>query len=318
MALPGMGATQVAVAKLIGYDDMRCRGLKWFRHGNYPIFFRTVFTAVGNMDEMNLNKAEMTAAKSLEAIDSIQRPDLVTLITNSIRQRVLDGRYTAGHVLPAEAELAKAFAVSRNVMREALRQLRVMGLVEVTQGRPPRISDISTKASINALSTLLARCEGTLEHLMQTRIPLEIQVVTLLATAEETPDLTSAAQANRDMIESSSYEAWSDADQAFHRCLAKATGNQLLATVVETVTGLTFTLRDRALSLAGFPDWPYAAPHPAGTTTEHDEVLEAVKRRDQETARNIMLQHMENVVSVFRRLEDACRKRTGPAGNETR
>jgi GntR family transcriptional repressor for pyruvate dehydrogenase complex len=113
------------------------------------------------------------------------------------------------------------------------------------------------------LGTLLSRCEATLEELMEARIPLEVQVVALLARGAQVPDLTKAAQANRDMDESSDNQEWSDADQAFHCCLAKATGNQILVTITETVTGLTFKLRADALLLADFPDWPFAERHHA-------------------------------------------------------
>lgn len=266
------------------------------------------------MADLKQTKANIVAMNGFGPISSVQRPDLVTLITESIRQRVLDGSYAPGYVLPAEAEMAKAFAVSRNVMREALRQLRVLGLVEVTQGRPPRILGVSPEASINALGTLLARCEVKHDELTDTRLPLEVQVVTLLARAVEPPDLTKAIQAINEMDQTRDFDARNRADFKFHVCLAKATGNQLLSTIVETVVKLTFDLRDKALSLAALPDWPYLEPYPIQIAAEHQSILEAIQLRDEEAARSAMLQHVQGSVNGFRRLEEACRTRSGAQG----
>ena len=263
------------------------------------------------MSDLKPNKTEIAGLKNRGPIDSVQRPDLVTLITESIRQRVLDGSYTTGHVLPAEAELAKAFAVSRNVMREALRQLRVLGLVEVSQGRPPRIRGNSPEASIDALTTLLSRCEIKHDELIDTRTPLELQVVSLLARAEPPPDLSLAAQANRDLNETRDFHLRNLADRAFHTTLAKATGNQLLATLVETVAGLSFEVRDNALSLTVLTDWPYQDPYPRQIYDEHNAILEAIARRDEEAARAATYQHMQGSIVGFRRLEEACKKGSG-------
>lgn len=64
----------------------------------------------------------------------IKRPDLVSLVTESLRQQILDGVHPPGAELPAQGKLAATYNVSVNVIREALRNLRSLGWSRFRRG----------------------------------------------------------------------------------------------------------------------------------------------------------------------------------------
>jgi DNA-binding FadR family transcriptional regulator len=231
-----------------------------------------------------------------------KRPDQVARVTELIRQQILEGNYPAGHVMPAESKLAGRLSVSRNVVREAMRNLRTLGLVEVSQGRRPRVKSSCPEASVAALGTLLIRSKGSLVQLMELRTPLELQVVTLLAKRRPAPNLTKAAQTLSDMRETTDPQAFTQYDLDFHCRLAEVTGNPFLLTFMETLTRLTFELRSEVLLLVpekdrlpdSFTKWVFGG---------HRRILEAIQQRDPAAAQLAMQRHLGRAIPDFRKLE---------------
>ena len=69
----------------------------------------------------------------------LPRLDLVQEVTERLREQILAGAFDADRSLPPEGQLGQALGVSRTVIREAMRILAAQGLVEVSQGRTPRV-----------------------------------------------------------------------------------------------------------------------------------------------------------------------------------
>jgi DNA-binding FadR family transcriptional regulator len=214
----------------------------------------------------------------------IKRPDLVALVTDSLRQQILDGIHPPGAELPAQGKLAATYNVSVNVVREALRNLRSLGMIVVSQGRCPQVRGMSPEASINAFSVMLTHANGSLYHLMEARTPLEIQVATLAAERATPEHIARIAQTVADMRVTQDPEAIVRCDQAFHRTLAMATGNPLLVAMVDTMSGLQCRLMQKAHTHLRITERSIA---------EHDRILKAVQHHDEKAAGQAMLQHLE-------------------------
>jgi GntR family transcriptional regulator, transcriptional repressor for pyruvate dehydrogenase complex len=217
----------------------------------------------------------------------IERPDLVASVTDSIRRQILDGIHAPGSVLPAQGRLASEFKVSLNVIREAMRNLRSLGMVNVSQGRCPRVRAVNPEASLNAFTIMLSHCKGSLRHLMESRLPLEIRVATLVAARARPEDIARIAQTIADMKGAEDPKAISQCDQAFHSGLAKATSNPLLRVMVDALAGLQCRLLQEAHADAGITE---------GAIAEHSRILEAVRRHDEEAAGQAMREHLEGVL----------------------
>src|SRR5262245_56895654 len=82
---------------------------------------------------------------------------LVEQVLEQLRGRILSQDYAAGAELPPEGTLAATLGVSRTVVREAMRILRAQGLVEVSQGRRPRVKPPDSQAAVDTFGMLLQR-----------------------------------------------------------------------------------------------------------------------------------------------------------------
>lgn len=227
-----------------------------------------------------------TARINSTGIEPIQRTDLVAMVTESLRRQILDQVYPPGAELPAQSKLATLYNVSVNVIREALRNLRSLGMVEVSQGRCPQVKHMGAEASIDAFSVMLSQTNASLYQLMEARAPLEIRVATLAAERATPDDVAEITRAFENMTTANDAETASRCDRAFHRSLAAATKNPLLVAMVETLSGLqTFLTRD-AYNYMGIKE---------SAVTEHAAILKAVQDHDAQAAAQLMLQHLEAV-----------------------
>ncbi len=236
-----------------------------------------------------------SAPQSIVPSMSIKRPDLVAIVTDSLRQQILDGIHPPGAELPAQGKLAATYNVSVNVIREALRNLRSLGMVEVSQGRCPQVRGMNADASINAFSVMLSHANGSLYHLMEARAPLEIQVATLAAARATPENVAMMAHAIADMKATQDPQTLSRCDQAFHRNLAMATGNPLLLAMVDTLASLQINLTKEAHTYVGITE---------ASIAEHTCILEAVQRHDEKGAGQAMLRHLDAVLQRIPKGQD--------------
>lgn len=241
----------------------------------------------------------------LDSDGTSKRPDQVARVTRSIRKQILEGEYPAGHVMPAEAKLAGLLSVSRNVVREAMRNLRTLGLVEVSQGRRPRVKSSCPEASVAALSVLLHQSKGSLVQLMELRSPLEIQVVILLTKRRTVPDLTKAIQTVNDMQKTNDPKVFTQYDLDFHCQLAEATDNPFLVTFMNTLTRLAFELRTEALVLLAQQKESLPDSFVTRIVRGHRRILQAIERRDPEAAELAMRRHLKQALPDFQIIENA-------------
>lgn len=212
----------------------------------------------------------------------LPRTDMVAEVRQRLSEQIIAGAFGADGSLPPEGALAESFGVSRTVIREAMRSLRAQGLVEVSQGRPPRVKPVDSQAVIDSLDLLLRRSDGTLLDLLEARRPLEGEIAAL-AAERATPDHHARlAAAIDDLLVAKSHAARIEADVRFHRVLAEATGNPMFGLLLEAVAGLLRESRQRTIAQSGVET----------AAAGHRAVLAAVERRDAEAARREMLEHL--------------------------
>lgn len=229
-------------------------------------------------------------ARSIPPGAYFERPDLVARVTDSIRQKILDGLHPPGSPLPGQGKLAAQYNVSVNVVREALRNLRSLGMIQVSQGRLPQVRGMNTEASINAMLAMLYHAKGSLCHLMETRVPLEVRTATLAAERCTPEDVSKCAGIIDEMETTRSPSALGRYDQAFHRGLATAARNPLLLVMVDTLSGLQCNLMQEA----------HVLPVVTENSIEgHRRILKAVQDHDRGAAAQAMLEHLEVVRRIL-------------------
>ncbi|HEY3542682.1 MAG TPA: FadR/GntR family transcriptional regulator [Gaiellaceae bacterium] len=207
-------------------------------------------------------------------------------IADQIRQAIVTGRLAEGERLPPERELAEQFGVSRVTVRDALRALEAMGLIEVRVGaRGGAFVTVPTGSIVGqTMSDMMMMSAVTPEDIVEARLVVELGTVTLAcarATDEDIAALQELAQRGEEALKSKTYTRELSWD--FHALVAQAAHNV-------AIEGLTHSFRS---SLSMHPirtregNRAYAL-----TVEEHARILDALVRHDGATARREMAQHL--------------------------
>jgi GntR family transcriptional repressor for pyruvate dehydrogenase complex len=207
-------------------------------------------------------------------------------IAEQIRTAIVSGRLTAGERLSPERELAEQFGVSRVTVRDALRSLEAMGLIEVRVGaRGGAFVTAPTGSKVaQAMSDMMMMSVISPEDVVEARLIVELGTVTLAcarATDEDLQSLRDLAERGTAAIEAGTYTR--EISWEFHSLLALAAHNG-------AVGGLTQSFRS-TLSMHPVRAREGAKAHEA-SVAEHARILEALEQRDADAARHEMAQHL--------------------------
>ena len=225
----------------------------------------------------------------LRPFESLTSETLSKRISRALVTSILRGEIAAGNALPSEDELASQFDVSRPVVREAVKELAVLGMVESRQGRSTRVTP---KGDWNPFSPeiLSARSEvGAVDdfllELLELRRLIETGAAALAAT-RATPEEIGRMRIAFDRMEAHVHDLdrFTDGDIAFHNAMLASTGNQLLIRMIDMISPV---LRfGRRISLERRPDGPIDSQR------GHRRVLEAIESHDPDAAREAMREHL--------------------------
>ncbi len=203
-----------------------------------------------------------------------------------ICREINTGTYQAGMQLPTEHRLADLLGVSRNVVREAIAQLRADGIVQARQGVGVFVMEPEHRSAIR-LDTEMLKASGSMERLFELRGILEMEAAGLAAERRSPEQLRTIKQALDRM---GGEERWEDgsieADLVFHREIARATGNDYIYTFVCFICE---QIR-RSIHLARYTNPLHELVET--NVAEHVRIYEALNAGDPETARQTMRRHI--------------------------
>jgi len=209
-------------------------------------------------------------------------------IVDQIEEAILKGELQPGDKLPAERELAEQFGVSRTAIREAIKALTQKGLVEAYPGRGTFVINSTPQAVRHSLDLLVKfdGSEGT-RSLVEVREIFEPEIAALAASRAKQEHIKVMQDAVELMDASlEDIDAFIEADLDFHLALAEGTGNVLIPTLTDTLVVLLREQRKRIALVKG--GMVRAQKH-------HKKILEAILKRDAQTAREAMRAHLEQI-----------------------
>jgi GntR family transcriptional repressor for pyruvate dehydrogenase complex len=220
---------------------------------------------------------------------------------------ILSGELKPADQLPNELNLARDLGVSRAAVREALRTLRSMGLVERSKGGTfiKRVDWSILDAPLDCLLTLRPQ---DLHDLYDCRRVLE-EATTVRAATRATQDELNALEVCLDRMANSASmnEKFVEANFAFHHQIAVAAHNEILLRLFES---LTRPIKQVQLTASYRPQ---AIPTSLG---QHRQIYEALAARDPERARKAVLHHLEHIEKAFGPEVSLPAKSEGPEGEE--
>ena len=214
---------------------------------------------------------------------------LAQRVVTGLKERILSGDLAPGSKLPSESELIAAYAVSRTVVREAVTRLRAEGLVETFQGRGSFVLAVPEPTTFRVEASAL-RTHHDVLAMVDFRIGVESEAAAL-AAARADAGAASAVGAAMDAFVAAAPEEAVEADFAFHRAVAAATGNHFYLDLIESLGPMMILLpRTRLGDAYSLTD----AAHVERVRREHENVASAVSAGDPETARAAMRVHLGN------------------------
>lgn len=217
----------------------------------------------------------------------------VDLVIGNVKRLIAAGELSAGDRLPIEKDLAERWGVSRGSLREGVRALATLGVLETRQGDGTYVTDLDPDALLRPLG-FFVDLQGTAQaaDLLAVRRVLEAESVGLAARklTDEQIDQLEAILAPIDVLVAEGSvdpEAFIDADMRFHQLISRASGNPALAALIDGLMTRTFRGRLwRALTERDSVGVAHA---------EHRLILDALRVRDPERARIRMLSHLLGV-----------------------
>lgn len=230
-------------------------------------------------------------AESINPIDRSRDPVALEL-TRRLLDYLLGGEIRPGERLPPERKLAEAFGVGRTILREALKSLTVLGLVEVRQGDGNYLRSTESEFLPKAIEWGLLLGAKTTKDLVEARKVLEVAIVAFAAARIDEASLEALTLKVSEMENATDAAAFMSADVAFHKMIAEATGNETLQHIMNNMLSLLRVWSSRVMEA----ELDYEE-----IRRQHACILDALRRRDPAAASAAMENHLSDVLARLER-----------------
>jgi GntR family transcriptional repressor for pyruvate dehydrogenase complex len=222
-------------------------------------------------------------------------------IAAQIRQAILDGRVKPGDRLPSEKELIGKFRVSRGTLREALRSLESLGVLEIRQGAAggPYVTEIGLDRAKDNFISYFQFKNLSIQDLVEVRLILEPSIAAKVATKITDDDLERLGDLNKKCSRAIRQHTAGDLHEdflEFHRVMASVTDNPILAFLLDVIKNLPVV----GLDTGRKPTKAFAQD----VLKDHIRIYEALRERNPDKAREEMTAH---VLALQTRLEKRLR-----------
>lgn len=216
-------------------------------------------------------------------------------IYQQILSQIESGTFKVGDKLPAERELCEQFGVSRAPIRQALSALELNGFIYSRQGEGVYVKSNQSLASSS--QDPISFDSVSPEEIVEVRMniePLMIKFAVQRATDEEIAVLRATIDKMEQETKSGVYVP--ETDEALHYNIAKASHNELFINIMSAIINamkkqeMWQFIRDRTVTR---PDYLEV------NLNEHKQIIEAIEKRDEKKATDIMSKHMQNLYDRY-------------------
>jgi GntR family transcriptional repressor for pyruvate dehydrogenase complex len=196
---------------------------------------------------------------------------------------MMSGRMSPGDRLPSERHLSELLGVGRSTIREGVKSLGVLGLVEFRHGGGMYVRATESELLPRVVEWGLLLGEQRIAELVEARTFLEVEIAGLAAERRSQERLVELEQAMLALSQASEVDEYVDADLAFHLAVGRASGNGVLGGMLGNISALLRVWIRRNIEAADTLD---------RSRREHERILDAVRAGDSEAARVAAREHM--------------------------
>lgn len=229
---------------------------------------------------------------------TLKRTSLSDHVAEEIKARIMRGELKEGDRLPSHDLLSKELGVSRSTLREGLKNLSLMGILEMKPGQGTRIKSLSPSSLMHNLAPTLLMDRATVSELMDARLVVELGTVTLACKNADRSDLEEMERLIREMegfLRTKDYARYSDLDLRFHFALARASGNKVLQRILEDIRGLlSQLLKEVVLYLPGMAE---------KGRNYHRQILRGLRNKDPESTQEAIRSHIASVAAAAKKYQ---------------
>lgn len=251
-----------------------------------------------NRGENNFKKMEKEKQKIEEkflSIKPIEKLVLIDQIIETVGRLIAEGELKPGDVLPGERSLAEMLKVSRTSVRQALKALDVLGVLEIRPGSRTYLNKSISKLLINPMKFMsLLHDVGTIE-LFETRKIIEVALSRLAAenaTKKDNEKMQSAIEKAKGYLNKPKEFLYLEME--FHDAIFKASGNRILSAMMASINNLLLESREKTVVL--FTDLK-------NSLKQHIKIFEAIKAKNAEMAGRAMFEHLNKVEHMLEKID---------------
>ncbi len=240
-----------------------------------------------------------------QSLKVVEKKRAYESIVHQVMALIENGKLKQGDQLPSERELTEIFKVSRTTVREAIRTLESMKLLQSRQGNGTYVLATSEEELVQPLAAALFNAEDDIRDIFYVRKIIEPHVAELAAenaTPREIAEMEEILKRQERCIDRN--ESIIETDSAFHSLMACASRNQVVERI--SVALVDFLKQSREFFL---PEDDQNNRRPNRSLEGHKLVLAAIKEGDAGGAKRSMLQHLEDI-------EDIVFKNKGKGGGD--
>ena len=223
----------------------------------------------------------------LPAFRTISKSAVAEGIVAQLLSMIREKKLRSGDKLPPERELAVMMDVSRPSLREALRTLSVMGVIELRHGSGIYVTALEPARLVEHLDFVFSLDDSTYLQLFETRKVLEPPICALAAQRISDEEMVQLEEClSRSRMGLTNYEAYLQAELDLHEIIVIAARNPLLQRFMSSLRSLGEASRKRTIMLPGVVEQ---------TIQDHQSIIQALREHQPEVAYRAMLVHLEHV-----------------------
>ncbi|MCR2822500.1 FadR/GntR family transcriptional regulator [Lederbergia panacisoli] len=218
----------------------------------------------------------------MKRIEDRERFTLSKIVSENLRQYIIDHQLKTGDKLPSERDLAVMLDVSRVIVREALRALESTGIIVIRHGEGAFVNTDDTSVILNHLLFFWRMSNDRIEELFELRQLLEKTAIEQIINNSNTTQLTVLENIIFDMSQTKDSNTFKELDIEFHKELIKATNNelfkQLTDVIVQYFSGVSLDMDEKNRNK---------------TTVEHQLIVDAIKDKNKKLAIQLLNDHLQ-------------------------
>lgn len=230
--------------------------------------------------------------KPIARASEAQSVRLYEIIIKRVKDMIIEGKLKVGDKLPSERELAEMFQVSRVPVREALKIMEFMEIIQYIPGDGVYLKQVAMQDILSKIDFMIETNSDIISDLFEARQAIELKAVELAAVRRNEADIKIMDAILKEMAED--IARGGDGIQAatqFHTAISKASKNKVIARINDLLITLTEMSRENSLGKHGM------AP---AALVSHQRILEAIKEQNAPEAKRLMLEHLEGIKETAR------------------